>query len=903
MISYLSNLIGIVQVKEEKGRIEITGIDAHALAKDIDTRWKTTRFTKNAFNVIGRSKLTFYSFFAIEIDFILTELIKFKRTRTPRRSLVKIQEALREKTWIKDIAEEKEKGNICDLARLNDLNVNLFNYQEDFINHFNRVVPLYNLKGYILGAEPGTGKAQPLSAKIKTPYGWSLMGSMRVGMIVSTPDGNTAKVTGVFPQGERPVYLITLRDGRQTEADINHIWKATYKDDLCLEDNGYQLYTTEDILRLKELTGDYPYLPTIQRSKTLNTLKERRFFRTRTKAESHVEYIRSLGGIAVIHQGINNQNNEDYYVEITNDDKIQIKSIEYIGEIKTQCISIDHPEHLYITDDYIVTHNTITSLALAHTSHVDTVIVISPLNAVNDVWESTISRIYKKPMRVWTSMQKGEVPKNMTHYVFHYEALEKAKEFVNKNQAKLGKVFIILDESHNLNESGRMFSKRTQSFIDLCSLDCVKYVLWQSGTIFKAMGNEIIPCFMTIDPLFTPMVVERFRPIYGVNADRAKDILAHRIGLLVYRVNSVVSDPVITEFSAPLPNGKEYTLAKVGEEMRAFINERIHYYKANMDQYTKTYFELIEKAKVKGNIPPNMLKDYLEKTASMHKGYDPLVHKGVPQYCNDFEEKFILPNLSNSDKHVFRDCRSVYKYYLLKVQGEALGRILSRTRIKCVADLALVKEPFTSKTDKTLKMTINEMIDTSQSKTVIFSNYVKVVDELAESLRERGYDPIVMHGEHTKDLLPALREFEKDPRKNPLITTFKSLSTAVPLVSASTTIMIDQPFRDYVRAQAIARTNRIGQKYTVDIYDLFLDTGNEDNLSTRSNDILEWSKEQVEAIMGRTLAHTASIESYTDIEVPSEMLVTDIGDLPEDVKEDANMVSQESLFTNKIFNW
>jgi len=36
----------------------------------------------------------------------------------------------------------------------------------------------------------------------------------------------------------------------------------------------------------------------------------------------------------------------------------KIKSIEYIGKEECQCILIDHPDHLYITDDFIVTHNT-----------------------------------------------------------------------------------------------------------------------------------------------------------------------------------------------------------------------------------------------------------------------------------------------------------------------------------------------------------------------------------------------------------------------------------------------------------------------------------------------------------------------------------------------------------------
>ena len=38
--------------------------------------------------------------------------------------------------------------------------------------------------------------------------------------------------------------------------------------------------------------------------------------------------------------------------------KRNIKSIEYIGQKECQCILVDNPSHLYLTDDFIVTHNT-----------------------------------------------------------------------------------------------------------------------------------------------------------------------------------------------------------------------------------------------------------------------------------------------------------------------------------------------------------------------------------------------------------------------------------------------------------------------------------------------------------------------------------------------------------------
>ena len=51
-------------------------------------------------------------------------------------------------------------------------------------------------------------------------------------------------------------------------------------------------------------------------------------------------------------------NNYQYAGSVRN----KIISVEKIGEKECQCIFIDHPEHLYITDDYIITHNTVMSI-------------------------------------------------------------------------------------------------------------------------------------------------------------------------------------------------------------------------------------------------------------------------------------------------------------------------------------------------------------------------------------------------------------------------------------------------------------------------------------------------------------------------------------------------------------
>ena len=79
------------------------------------------------------------------------------------------------------------------------------------------------------------GKAQPHSAKILTPEGWSTMGDMEVGSIITAADGTETTVIDVFPQGEQDVYEITFTTTCEecyidivsyTECTLEHLWKV-----------------------------------------------------------------------------------------------------------------------------------------------------------------------------------------------------------------------------------------------------------------------------------------------------------------------------------------------------------------------------------------------------------------------------------------------------------------------------------------------------------------------------------------------------------------------------------------------------------------------------------------------------------------------------------------------------
>lgn len=149
----------------------------------------------------------------------------------------------------------------------------------------------------------GTGKAQPLYSKVLTPNGFITMQEVSVGTKVITGNGNITKVSGVYPQGKRPIYEITVSEDykfRVSDEHLNVIYKTI--DEEIVE----YVVTTLELL---------------------------------TMDKSNI-YIKKTGpkgrGFA-------------YF---------KLMDIEYVADEECQCIYVEAPEHTYITDNYMVTHNT-----------------------------------------------------------------------------------------------------------------------------------------------------------------------------------------------------------------------------------------------------------------------------------------------------------------------------------------------------------------------------------------------------------------------------------------------------------------------------------------------------------------------------------------------------------------
>lgn len=94
----------------------------------------------------------------------------------------------------------------------------------------------------------GTGKAQPLDAKILTPSGYKLMGDLHINEYVFGSDGEPKKINGIFPQGKKEIFRVVFSDGSETKCCGEHLWSTQTRSE---ELNGkpFSVKTTFEIIK------------------------------------------------------------------------------------------------------------------------------------------------------------------------------------------------------------------------------------------------------------------------------------------------------------------------------------------------------------------------------------------------------------------------------------------------------------------------------------------------------------------------------------------------------------------------------------------------------------------------------------------------------------------------------
>lgn len=506
---------------------------------------------------------------------------------------------------------------------------------------------------------------------------------------------------------------------------------------------------------------------------------------------------------------------------------------------------------------------TLTSLVTMHCLKCDKIIIVCPKNAVYKVWEDNINRFFKVPQSIWTSPDNYPY-KNERFIILNYEYLSKIKEILKDSRVST-KFGIILDESHNLNE---IKTNRAQLFIDLCKYINAKEIIFASGTPIKALAIEAITLMYAIDPYFNEEVATIFRKLYNRDSPMVKELIRRRLNEVVYKIEKSqlgLDEPIFNYFAIQTPNGKSFTLDAIRTEMVKYAKEKTSLYKKNMPKYIdafNTIVDSVEKKLLSLNPKDTSLKskfqeyrvtvDHIRKFHNQNKLSEV---KDDMALCSKFEKDVIMPAIDVKDtKLKFKELKTIVKYYKFKIQGDILGKIVLGARI--AANVALAE-----------RIDYDKVINSTTKKTVIFTPYIEVAEKSVAILTSKDYTPTSVYGDKVSKLREIVTEFETKPNVNPLVATYASLSTAVPLVVADTMLCIGLPYRDYQLNQAISRIHRLGADTQCCINIVTLDTGKLPNITSRTVDILRWSQEQIKDIVGMEIPYQIEdVKNYKDID-------------------------------------
>lgn len=513
---------------------------------------------------------------------------------------------------------------------------------------------------------------------------------------------------------------------------------------------------------------------------------------------------------------------------------LKVTMLKYQEEFIKNYLNATRNNHLrgYLANMAAGSGKTLTALMLAEYLDFKRVVIVCPMVAVSSVWEATIRKEYNKPQTVWSSINSTSNYSNERFAVVHYEYLTK---FTDSYKDPKIKTLFILDESHNLNEINTL---RTQKFMELVTKSKESETVYLSGTPFKSKPLELIPIFRVVDPLFTPDVEDRFKMMFRGNNPEAARLLLNRLDFISFKVLKEeigLKDPEFETIRVKISGSERYTIDSVKSAMRVFTSGRLKYYAALAREHEEFFNAMLAKAFPK--IPKSEVMGYQRDLVVVRsRKKDPQLSEVIKR-CNLFEKNKIMPLLEQEERKRFADIKSAVKYVDLKIMGECLAGVLGRLRQECYSDIAR-------------NFDFSTIIEETAKKTVIFTSFVETANVCIRSLTDLDFTPIGLYGKDTANKDVVIGKYINDPKINPIVASYKALSTAVPLVVADRMILLDTPFRDYILQQAVSRIHRLGATSTVKIYTLMLDTGTEYNLTERNVDILSITKKVVEEFTG-----------------------------------------------------
>lgn len=173
-----------------------------------------------------------------------------------------------------------------------------------------------------------------------------------------------------------------------------------------------------------------------------------------------------------------------------------IKSIEYVGKQLTQCIAVDSVDHLYLTNDMVVTHNTLQALATIEAVKAYPAVIVAPASLKLN-WEKEIRKwLPNKSTIVMDTSTKPQDLVGNDFIIVNYEVLFDARISNGNKFKKIPYQAVVFDESHYIKSKE---AKRTIAAIKLAKK--ARYRINLTGTPIVNRPSDLIPQLQALDRL------------------------------------------------------------------------------------------------------------------------------------------------------------------------------------------------------------------------------------------------------------------------------------------------------------------------------------------------------------------------------------------------------------------
>lgn len=470
-----------------------------------------------------------------------------------------------------------------------------------------------------------------------------------------------------------------------------------------------------------------------------------------------------------------------------------INNIEYFGKEECTCIAIEADHHLYVAENFIVTHNTIQGLGVINLDKsIKDIIIFCPVSLkinwkkeaekwlvhkhkiaiVSDVGDVLMRDSRSDPNTVHimiigfqSIVGSGKRAKTLREYLFHIPSYD----------------LIIVDEAHRLKNPESQTSQYIAGYQEYDKTkkeniehkgisSAAKRKIYLTGTPIKNRPIEIFQLVHSLDPDNYPSwlhFAERYaaaclETIYVPGGHGAtKQVLNVKGASHTEELNNKLRSTVM------IARFKEDVLTELPPKTRQLIE-------LEPDDEVK---ELIRQEKAAGGIAKK-IDDIINqaKADGSDKAYASAADK-LEQFKAKFEE-------------------------------------LSKIR----ASLGQLKIPYVVEHVKDL---IDSMTE-GQEKIIIFAHHRNVVEKLEEELKE--FNPVKLYGGMNDDVKNyAVEKFQNDPNTKVFIGSIAAAGVGLTLHAANVVVFAELDWSPSEILQAEDRAHRIGQKRNVLIQHLVFD--------------------------------------------------------------------------------